>query len=160
MDETPDHITQAPLPFGQPEEPHLSDPVRLSASTARSERNTREDHELDRLRIIYSRASSSRAQVATASRKPSGLLERVNFLIKRFWRHQISITVDHSACRDHLGTAVFHLVRGSQIEPAISVVPNEGSGIFAEVAGSHLVSRQNRFNTFICKKLHIGRVPR
>lgn len=89
----------------EPEEPHLvhlNSPGRSSA-----DRSAREATELARLRSNYTRASSYRLQGSSiASTKPNGLLECFIYTIKAFWRRQISITVAHSTCRDHLGTSL------------------------------------------------------
>jgi hypothetical protein len=129
MAETPDHISQAPL--AQVDEPHLGpldpgqqydSPVRLSGDI---DRNAREDTELARLRRNYSRASSSRPQgSSTISKKPSGPLERLTFVVSRFWRHQVSITVEHSTCRDHLGmTCKVLLSRSCSTDKVINLYP-------------------------------------
>jgi hypothetical protein len=105
MAETSHHLSQAPL-AQLPDEPHpesVDNPVRVSGDIVR-DRNAREDTELARLRRNYSRASSTRLQGSSiASRKPSTLLERLTHLVSGFWRHQVSITVEHRTCRDHLG---------------------------------------------------------
>ncbi len=84
------------------EEPHLvhlNSPGRPSAAGS-----AREATELARLRSNYSRASSYRQQGSSiASRKPEGLLECFIYNTKAFWRRQVSVTVAHSTCRDHLG---------------------------------------------------------
>jgi hypothetical protein len=101
MAETSDHLVHAPP--CEPDEPHCdySCPVRLSGDT---DRNAREDTELARLRRNYSRASSYRPQgSSTTSKRPTTLLERFTYSVSKSWRHQISITVEHSTCRDHLG---------------------------------------------------------
>jgi hypothetical protein len=114
MAETSDHLAQAPGEPDEPEpepEPLLVDPVRPSSDR---NRDAREDTELARLRLNYSRASSYRAQSSsTRSKKPSNLLERFTYSILQYWRHQISITVEHSTCRDHLGTFLRFLLSHS-----------------------------------------------
>jgi hypothetical protein len=123
MAETSDHISQAPSPSAQPDEPHLASddsPERVSGDI---NRNTRESTELARLRRNYSRASSYRPQgSSTASKKPSTVLGRLNYIVARFWRHQVSITVEHRTCRDHLGTSCesFSLAPLLQIKSSIS----------------------------------------
>jgi len=98
MAETSDHPLQPPP--GDPDEPHLNYPVRLSGNT---DRNAREDTELARLRRTYSRASSYRPQgSSTTSKRPTTLLERFTYTVSRFWHRQVSVTVEHSTCRDHL----------------------------------------------------------
>lgn len=104
MAETSDHISQAPRAQG--DEPHLGhldsddSPARVSGDI---DRDAREDTELARLRRNYSRVSSHRPQgSSTTSKKPSGPLERFTYVVSGFWRHQISITVEHRTCRDHL----------------------------------------------------------
>jgi len=134
MAETPDHISQAPP--AHPDEPHLgplhvdsdNSPVRVSGDI---DRDAREDTELARLRRNYSRASSYRPQgSSTASPKPSGLLGRLSYIVSRFWRHQVSITVEHSTCRDHLGMSCeFALpLLLLHIKWSISVLPDWGFG--------------------------------
>lgn len=109
----------------QPDEPHLHSPVRLFSGR---DRNAREDTELARLRRNYSRASSYRQQSSsTGSTKPSNLLERFAYAISGFWRHQVSVTVEHSTCRDHLGTFMRILLCRAHIlhrESAICVLSN------------------------------------
>jgi hypothetical protein len=65
---------------------------------------SREATELARLSRNYTRASSYRRS-STASRKPPSLLERYTWPIMSFWKHQVSVTVPHNSCRDHLGTS-------------------------------------------------------
>ena len=67
------------------------------------ERDARDATELARLRRNYSRASTLQRQASTIPVKPTGHLERFMHLVKKFWGHQISITVAHKECRDHLG---------------------------------------------------------
>ena len=101
MAETSDHLVHAPP--CEPDEPRQGYPypVRPSGDT---DRNAREDTELARLRRNYSRASSYRPQgSSTASKRPTTPLGRFTYTVSKFWRHQISITVEHSTCRDHLG---------------------------------------------------------
>ncbi|RDW73116.1 hypothetical protein BP6252_07023 [Coleophoma cylindrospora] len=77
-----------------------------SQAVAREERNQLEATELAQVRSNYERASSNRlpstGNVATPKRptKPVALLL---YNVKNFWRHQVSVTVPHEACRDHLG---------------------------------------------------------
>ena len=83
----------------EPHQVHLTSPARTSADTS-----AREATELARIRSNYTRTSSYRqAGSSTASAKPDGLLECFIYAVKVFWRRQISITVAHSTCRDHLG---------------------------------------------------------
>ncbi|EKD18441.1 hypothetical protein MBM_03434 [Drepanopeziza brunnea f. sp. 'multigermtubi' MB_m1] len=94
--------TSSEHPAEIPEEPHLAHitifPVRSSAH-----RNARESTELERIRTNYSRASSYHQRAfSTRSKRPESLLERFNYALRNFWRRQISIDVDHGACRDHL----------------------------------------------------------
>ena len=104
MAESSDHISPVPdEPHPDPDpDPDVHDhPVRVSGDI---DRNAREDTELARLRRNYSRASSYRPQgSSTASKRPTTLLGRFTYTVSKFWRHQISITVEHSTCRDHLG---------------------------------------------------------
>lgn len=60
--------------------------------------------ELEPSRRHCSRASASqRSGPTTIARKPAHLLGRFKYTIKQAWKHQVSVTVEHSACRDHLG---------------------------------------------------------
>jgi hypothetical protein len=79
-------------------------PPILPAADARE----REATELAALRRQYSRASSYRRPgQGITSRKPETAFGRVVYNIARFWSRQVSVTVPHEACRDHLGTALF-----------------------------------------------------
>lgn len=126
MAQTADHISQAPP--AQPDEPHCSSdhrPVRVSGDI---DRDAREDTELARLRRNYSRASSHRPQAqgsSTVSRAPSTVLGRLSYIVSRSWRHQVSITVEHSTCRDHLGMSCefFPPAPILELKPSISVLP-------------------------------------
>ncbi|KAK0123153.1 hypothetical protein ONS96_010155 [Cadophora gregata f. sp. sojae] len=106
MAETPgnNHLELPDEPLEALEEPHqvhLNSPARTSADSP--DRSAREATELARIRSNYTRASSyHHAGSSTGSPKPDGLLERFNDTIRTFWRRQISITVAHSTCRDHL----------------------------------------------------------
>ncbi|CZR55219.1 uncharacterized protein PAC_05106 [Phialocephala subalpina] len=82
----------------EPDEPQF-DTVRSSAATdARLAAST----ELARLRRNYSLASHPSRTQDPATKKPSNLLEQCVRAVKRAWRHQVSIIVDHETCRDHL----------------------------------------------------------
>jgi hypothetical protein len=168
--ETSDRISQAPP--AQPDEPHPrphlhsdsdDSPVRVSGDI---DRNAREDTELARLRRNYSRASSSRLQgSSTSSRKPSTVLERLTYAVSRFWRHQVSITVEHSTCRDHLGMSCesFSPAPALQIKSSISscLIGCSGSLIPNCQCTKSSGNLRNRFTTsFICKLLYIRRTPR
>ena len=102
MAESSDHISPVPdEPHPDPDPDVHDHPVRVSGDI---DRNAREDTELARLRRNYSRASSYRPQgSSTSSKKPATVLERLVYIVSRFWRHQISIKVEHSTCRHHLG---------------------------------------------------------
>jgi hypothetical protein len=124
-----------PEPGPEPDEPgpeSVDNPVRVSGDIDRH-RNAREDTELARLRRNYSRASSARLQgssIASRSRKPSTLLERLTHIVSGFWRHQVSITVEHSTCRDHLGVFLRVLLsRPNSSDKVINLVlPDWGLG--------------------------------
>ncbi|KAH9220506.1 hypothetical protein DL95DRAFT_329108 [Leptodontidium sp. 2 PMI_412] len=82
----------------EPHQVHLNSPARTSADTS-----AREATELARIRSNYTRASSyHQAGSSIASAKPDGLLECFSHTVRAIWRRQISITVAHSTCRDHL----------------------------------------------------------
>ena len=111
MAETPGH-RHVEVPDEPPEEPHqvhLNSPARTSADSL--DTSAREATELARIRSNYTRASSyHHAGSSVRSSKPDGLLERFNYTIRVFWRRQISITVPHSTCRDHLGMSLQHVL--------------------------------------------------
>ena len=98
MAETSDHNPQALTE--EPDEPLPNSPTEDSPA----ERDAREATELARLRRNYSRASSyQQPGPSTASTKPTTFLERFTYGVSKFWRHQVSVTVPHDTCRDHLG---------------------------------------------------------
>lgn len=71
------------------------------------ERDQLQATELAQVRSNYQRASSNRLQGTGNPNMPKRSTNPVALLVynvKKFWRHQISITVPHEACRDHLGT--------------------------------------------------------
>ncbi|CZS99085.1 uncharacterized protein RAG0_07562 [Rhynchosporium agropyri] len=100
MAETADiNSPQAPGQLEEPSTVHLNSPGSISPGT-----DAREATELARLRSNYTRATSYRqAGLSVASIKPDGFLERFSYTVRAFWRRQISITVAHETCRDHLG---------------------------------------------------------
>lgn len=71
--------------------------------------------ELARLRRNYSRASTAHANSSlghdsTRTEKVTSLPRKLTAGCRKFWRHQVSITVDHQTCRDHLGMFYIKLV--------------------------------------------------
>ena len=70
----------------------------------------REATELAALRRHYSRASSRRPGQGVTSREPETLFGRVAYNIARFWSRQVSVTVPHESCRDHLGMDLSHSI--------------------------------------------------
>jgi len=67
--------------------------------------DARESTELARLRRNYTRASSHQAPISSGIiAKPTTLCDRFIYAVKRFWKDQVSVTVPHASCRDHLGT--------------------------------------------------------
>jgi len=99
------------LPPLREEEPH-SHPHQDPGPTGPTDptpagSDARESIALARVRGQYSRASSyHRPGSSTTSGKPTTLLERLTYPISKFWRRQISITVAHESCRDHLGMSM------------------------------------------------------
>ncbi|KAA8574761.1 hypothetical protein EYC84_004010 [Monilinia fructicola] len=78
-----------------------------------AERDQWESTELSVLahtRQNYTRASSSHA-LGPGSTAPTGFIGQFTYSISKFWRHQISVTVDHVTCRDHLGPKYFYQPR-------------------------------------------------
>jgi hypothetical protein len=99
MAETSDHNPQA-LIEQEPDEPL----PEAGPETAPAETDAREATELSRIRSNYMRATSYREQgSSTHSKKPTTLPERFTYGISKFYRHQVSVTVPHETCRDHLG---------------------------------------------------------
>ncbi|PQE20378.1 hypothetical protein CJF30_00001678 [Rutstroemia sp. NJR-2017a BBW] len=69
-----------------------------------AERDLWESTELSRIRRNYTRASSTHALgPGPGSTAPARLFGKAGYSISKFWRHQVSVTVDHATCRDHLG---------------------------------------------------------
>ncbi len=89
----------------EPDEPQLEPPRGIPVAERDEGPSSRYGAtELARLRRNYSRASSyHHPGSSVASKKPTSLRGRVLYGLESFWGHQISITVDHDTCRDHLG---------------------------------------------------------
>lgn len=81
----------------------LQDEVGLYRSASEGE-NARESTELARLRRNYTRASSRAPTSSIVITKPTTFFGCFIYAVRQFWKHQISITVPHNSCRDHLGT--------------------------------------------------------
>ncbi|KAH7391338.1 hypothetical protein BKA64DRAFT_100871 [Cadophora sp. MPI-SDFR-AT-0126] len=95
------HSTAPDESLEEPHQVHLNCPARTSVDSP--DTSAREATELARIRSNYTRASSyHHAGSSIGSSKPDRLLGRFNYTIRVFWRRQISITVAHSTCRDHL----------------------------------------------------------
>lgn len=86
--------------IGEPEDP-LESPSR-----ERDQWESTELSELEHIRQNYTHASSTHAS-GPGSTAPNGFFGQLAFNVSKFWRHQISVTVDHVACRDHLGMYPF-----------------------------------------------------
>ncbi|KAG9233165.1 hypothetical protein BJ875DRAFT_54007 [Amylocarpus encephaloides] len=98
MDETSPRIV---LPEGTGgSEEHHHDGSFDSSEASPTQEDDCGNTELAKLRRNYSRASTRNASSLTA--KPSTPLGKLTAGVRGFWRHQISITVDHKTCRDHL----------------------------------------------------------
>lgn len=96
-----------PLALGVEEEPlDGADDQGHQLERSPTQADALEATELERLRHNYSRASASRRSGST---KPVTLLERFTYNVKQAWKHQVSITVEHSSCRDHLGMSLLSL---------------------------------------------------
>ncbi|RDW87659.1 hypothetical protein BP5796_03353 [Coleophoma crateriformis] len=76
-----------------------------SQAVAQEESIQLEATELAQVKSNYERASSNRlpstGNVATPKR-PTNPVALLLYNVKNFWRHQVSVTVPHEACRDHL----------------------------------------------------------
>ncbi|QSZ37464.1 hypothetical protein DSL72_008562 [Monilinia vaccinii-corymbosi] len=77
------------------EPPDLSPPERDSWEST-------ELSELPHGRQKHAHPSSPHALDPPGNTAPTGLLGRLTYSISKFWRRQVSVTVDHAACRDHL----------------------------------------------------------
>ncbi|KAF7864074.1 hypothetical protein EAF04_007039 [Stromatinia cepivora] len=71
------------------------------SSPERDQWESTELSELAHIRQNYTNASSSHV-LGPGSTAPAGFLGRLTYNVSKFWRRQISVTVDHVACRDHL----------------------------------------------------------
>ncbi|APA09559.1 hypothetical protein sscle_05g043290 [Sclerotinia sclerotiorum 1980 UF-70] len=91
MAETPSHRQSLEAP-DEPPEP---------SSPERDQWESTELSELAHIRQNYTTASSSHA-LGPGSTASTGYFGRLTYNVSKFWRHQISVTVDHAACRDHL----------------------------------------------------------
>ncbi|ESZ91434.1 hypothetical protein SBOR_8181 [Sclerotinia borealis F-4128] len=80
------------------EEP--AEPPELS-SPERDQWESTELSELAHIRQNYTYASSTHA-LGPGSTAPTGFFGQLTYGVSKFWKHQISVTVDHVACRDHL----------------------------------------------------------
>ncbi len=93
-----------PAEASEPDEPQLEPPPVMPPAERIPDAGEYGATELARLRRNYSRASSYHHQgSSTASKKPTTGPQRFIYGLKKFWRRQISIVVDHHTCRDHLG---------------------------------------------------------
>ena len=102
MAETPDRHQLEAMP-DELQEPGSNTPGHdLSPANL----NAREDTELADLRQEYHRATSYHQGTSTVSSRPTGLVGSAKYSIFKFWKHQISVTVAHEACRDHLGKMI------------------------------------------------------
>jgi hypothetical protein len=108
MPETPDRDPRASLNEPPPEPPAQPPP----AGDARE----REATELAALQRQYSRVSSHRRPAPRAAPSDPGTpLRRFTYRLTAFWSRQISVTVPHESCRDHLGTP--------RIQPPLAFAP-------------------------------------
>lgn len=81
------------------------EPPELS-SRERDQWESTELSDFVHIRRNYTNASSRRSSnaVGPGSTAPISLIGQLTYGVSKFWRHQVSVTVDHVACRDHLGT--------------------------------------------------------
>jgi len=79
---------------------------------ADTDADTREATELAHLDKVILRRNPSHASIARQAKKPLTLTERFTFTsgASKFWRRQISVTVPHDSCRDHLGMFLRYLI--------------------------------------------------
>ena len=96
----------------RPEKSHLARAEQVvspsSSSRLPADRVASEDTELETLRRNYSRASAAHVRTNSISSKarPSSVVGRAKQRVWRFWSNQVSVTVPHEKCRDHLGETV------------------------------------------------------
>ncbi|RDL33182.1 uncharacterized protein BP5553_08621 [Venustampulla echinocandica] len=83
----------------QPDQQPISEEERLPTLSQHASRDATEL--TARMRRQYSRASTRRS-APVAINKPTTVLGSGIANFRKFWRRQISITVDHTSARDHL----------------------------------------------------------
>lgn len=96
-----------------PETPHrepgaasLDEPPAEERPSSAGGAREREATELAALQRQYSRVSAHRRPAPRAAPSDPGTpLRRFTYRLTAFWSRQISVTVPHESCRDHLGTA-------------------------------------------------------
>lgn len=81
------------------------EPLPAQSELSSGQRDALQATELERIRSNYSRASAPhpQRQPRVTARKPTKVLELLDYNVRKFWRSQVSVTVDHECCRDHLG---------------------------------------------------------
>lgn len=84
------------------EQDNAEDDQALQLEQSPTQDDRLEATELARLRSNYSRVSR-RSGSTIAVMKPATFLGLLTYNIKKFWKNQVSVSVDHEACRDHLG---------------------------------------------------------
>ncbi|KAI9648016.1 hypothetical protein NHQ30_002644 [Ciborinia camelliae] len=74
------------------------------SSRERDQWESTELSDLTQTRQNYIHASTSHCSHVSGpgSTAPTGFFSQLAYSVSKFWRHQISVTVDHVACRDHL----------------------------------------------------------
>ncbi|TVY42720.1 hypothetical protein LSUB1_G003206 [Lachnellula subtilissima] len=112
------------------EQVNAEDDQALQLEQSPTQDDRLEATELARLRSNYSRVSR-RSNHTIAVMKPATFLGLLTYNIKKFWKNQVSISVDHEACRDHLGQAstgsrtasgqTFYTLRRKQTALTISI---------------------------------------
>lgn len=94
------------MEIDDPGEGSSSQDPPFGPTTARRGSNVLQATELAKIRKQYSNASTA-AQSSPAIRRVQapapGSLAYLVYQIKKLWRNQISVVVDHEDCRDHLG---------------------------------------------------------
>lgn len=82
--------------------------LRQVSSAERDQWESTELSEFVHIRRNYTHASSAHV-LGPGSTVPTGLFGHLTYNVQKFWRRQISVTVDHVTCRDHLGTYHYFL---------------------------------------------------
>lgn len=120
-------------------EQEVDDPLPEAETEATpADRDAREATELARIRKAYTRASNHEQGSSASVKKPTSRLGSFTSGISKFWKHQISVTVPHATCRDHLGTCKSASHKRFKSFLSKSVHPHSGRRAYSGHAAYHL----------------------